>query len=905
MLRIIQPAGFSKAPLVRIGLLEDVEEVILLCSPESMNDEEFERIQSVAKELGSKAKYTREIIPIIGVAVPEILKRLTLIKKKNSHKKNSAKIQPTNIVTLLINMIKKVFTKKNKSLEKRTLVSTNSSTLLFGNCVLEVFPECETITMNRTDSTYFLSSGITKEMTPLPKGIDWKLNGLRHELVDGKHKLYAGEKLIATPSTVSLKRGKIFCEWENNSNHDFTKEGRKKDAKRRKLRAKLIAQEQGMLIRMNSETSYIFSVPQNDFDDFDRYTIDTDRSIRRGSRSLAKSVENNFFSSLQMPSIPHGKSKSNGLCLHVILNNDITTTALSIMFHEPDFVVLWALENDESDQSRIELEGRIALMISYLSGKVTTDLEWLFKHPDIPSCASYIQQNPPPKLDIEFHLLRLSNLSQDVISLPKIPPVEKTIVEINSGFLGFQVKMFQTLVDSKIDFNKWFTNPITFESSQISSKPLVKRKPYPNISQIILRKRIPYQGAIISIEENYLKKLKIVLSIILENVSYWNDLVIPSVGSFSDIAGNKIYVKGSGTEKGMKLKPPRNSCFEINLNNEKFWTLGIVKGIGVNDSGDWLEQISAHMIHVFWNSIFSVIGFKSRLISGIQTLGGEDEIDIISVTADGSVVIGETKAIAGIRIDNALIGQLSGEVSVLGKRGGTIPMIVLASDSQKWDSLAKEKNIIICSWWELQYPERIMHRFKTGKRSEEELAEIADLNAKSAAADKEEAEKKAKKEAEKKFKRPDFVHPLFWKYMPDQASFLEKPIEEQKRLSNENKEEHRKKKTVSPKVQQNTLFAGTVNLEQFALLDDGRKNTISISGVEELKETVIAIAKRKYKTLFGEDSNTVQTRKEASGYDIRVVDISQKPENMATAENAKAYLFNCDPILSKNEKEDS
>jgi hypothetical protein len=311
------------------------------------------------------------------------------------------------------------------------------------------------------------------------------------------------------------------------------------------------------------------------------------------------------------------------------------------------------------------------------------------------------------------------------------------------------------------------------------------------------------------------------------------------------------------------------------------------------------------MIHVFWNSIFSVIGFKSRLISGIQTLGGEDEIDIISVTADGSVVIGETKAIAGIRIDNALIGQLSGEVSVLGKRGGTIPMIVLASDSQKWDSLAKEKNIIICSWWELQYPERIMHRFKTGKRSEEELAEIADLNAKSAAADKEEAEKKAKKEAEKKFKRPDFVHPLFWKYMPDQASFLEKPIEEQKRLSNENKEEHRKKKTVSPKVQQNTLFAGTVNLEQFALLDDGRKNTISISGVEELKETVIAIAKRKYKTLFGEDSNTVQTRKEASGYDIRVVDISQKPENMATAENAKAYLFNCDPILSKNEKEDS
>ena len=43
MVRIIQPAGFTWAGLVRIGLLEKVEEVILLCSPETMTDEKFER----------------------------------------------------------------------------------------------------------------------------------------------------------------------------------------------------------------------------------------------------------------------------------------------------------------------------------------------------------------------------------------------------------------------------------------------------------------------------------------------------------------------------------------------------------------------------------------------------------------------------------------------------------------------------------------------------------------------------------------------------------------------------------------------------------------------------------------------------------------------------------------------
>ena len=99
-----------------------------------------------------------------------------------------------------------------------------------------------------------------------------------------------------------------------------------------------------------------------------------------------------------------------------------------------------------------------------------------------------------------------------------------------------------------------------------------------------------------------------------------------------------------------------------------------------------------------------------------------------------------------------IIGQVMGEVAVIGNRRGQIPILVISIDSSPFDEIARINRIIICSWWELQYPERIMHRFKTGKRSEEELAEIADLNAKVAAA--KEAEKKAK-EAEKKAKEAE------------------------------------------------------------------------------------------------------------------------------------------------------
>ena len=182
MVRIIQPAGFSKAPLVRIGLLEDVEEVILLCSPESMNDEEFERIQSVAKELGSKAKYSREIIRVLNTPVKD--------------------------------MIDELISFRNTLEEKETFISITGSTNLLVHCMLYTFPDYETISMNVSQSTYSLSTGVTPEMQPFPEERIWSLYGLKIEKQNGGINVLSNGKIIAKPRNVSIERGKLSIEWK-------------------------------------------------------------------------------------------------------------------------------------------------------------------------------------------------------------------------------------------------------------------------------------------------------------------------------------------------------------------------------------------------------------------------------------------------------------------------------------------------------------------------------------------------------------------------------------------------------------------------------------------------------------------------------------------------------------------
>lgn len=843
MVRIIQPAGFSKAPLVRIGLLKDVEEVILLCSPESMNDEEFERIQSVAKELGSKAKYTREIIRVVNTPVKEIINEL--------------------------------ITFRNTLEEKETFISITGSTNLLVHCVLHTFPDYGTISMNVSQSTYSLSTGVTSEMQPFSDERIWSLYGLKLEKRGTEINILSDGKIIAKPMNVSIERGKLLIEWK------WTKDTAK---------IKQISGEMGRLCRINSEDTYNLKYHPHKINQEtvgDRFPMNVDRSIKKPGLNIP-GLTDDFFERLSLPDFSSDLHHNEGDCLHIILNkNDLIPTAFSIMLHEPKRVVLWVLEEDKRENLSLVTRGRIDLLTSFISGEIDTKFEAWMKTPLLKSFSR-------PDLNIDFQLMCIQSLQQEITSLPLIAFTENSIVDVTSGFPAFHEKICSTLKMHNLNYSKWYTDSTFFRADEISLNGNSLIKEYPNYSHWILRKRIPFSVTILSQEESDIQSFRTVLSCFLENkLIHHTGQVTPPYGVFVNEEGIEIEItKPEETDRSFPI------WWDVYVKSKEDFHCSFDPGPD-NNAGTWLETLGAQMIHTFWNSRHSAVGFRSKPISGMLELGSIDEIDIHCITEDG-VLIGDAKALteftyggqkviqssnntaidiafsSPVRVENKkgkyiitpegkekrlnitsdlefIIGQVMGEVAVIGNRRGQIPILVISIDSSPFDEIARINRIIICSWWELQYPERIMHRFKTGKRSEEELAEIADLNAKVAAA--KEAEKKAK-EAEKKAK--------------------------------------------------NSLFAGTVNYNQFKLqFDDGKKRSISISGVDELKEVDIAIPRPKFRSLFGDDPRKKQEREKASGYKILVVDISLKPETLATDENATAYLQDCHPILSDDEKEES
>jgi hypothetical protein len=849
MVRIIQPAGFSKAPLVRIGLLEDVEEVILLCSPESMNDEEFERIQSVAKELGSKATYTREIIRVVNTPIKEIINEL--------------------------------ITFRNTLEEKETFISITGSTNLLVHCMLHTFPGYGTISMNVSQSTYSLSTGVTSEMQPFPEERIWSLYGLKIEKSNGRINILSNGKIIAKPMNVSIERGKLSIEWK------WTKDTAK---------IKQISGEMGRLCRINSEDTYNFKVhPRNvERTVVDRYPMNVDRSIKKPGLDIPE-LSDNLFERLSLPDFSLDLHHNEGDCLHVILNKgDLIPTAFSIMLHEPKRVVLWILEADKPENLSSVTQGRIDLLTSFISGKIDTKFEaWM----NTPLLESFSR----PNLNIDFQLMCIQSLQQEITSLPTIAFTENSILDVTSGFPAFHEKICSTLKMHNLHYSKWYTNSTLFRADEISLNGNSLVKEYPNYSYWILRKRIPESVAILSQDKNDIQNFKTVLSCFLKNkVIHPNGQVTPPYGVFVNEEGTSIEItKPEETDRSFPI------WWDVYVKSKEGFHCSFDPGPD-NNAGTWLETLGAQMIHTFWKSRHSAVGFQSRPISGMLELGSIDEIDIHCIAEEG-ILIGEAKAyveftyggkkvvplandtvtdIAYSQLKTVqgkkgkflvtpeggkkrfainsdlefIIGQIMGEVAVLGNRRGQIPILIISIDSSPFDEIAQMNRMIICSWWELQYPERILHRYYNGERTDDDKAEL---------------------------------------------KVLQRKIQNEKEEWQEAKLKEKKRKKEREAKQKEYLFAGTVNFEQFALIDDGHENSISVTGVDELKEVVIAISRTKFRLLFDGILKNQQERKKASGYKIRVVDISQKPKNLTTAENATAYLLNCNPILPEDEKEDS
>lgn len=147
---------------------------------------------------------------------------------------------------------------------------------------------------------------------------------------------------------------------------------------------------------------------------------------------------------------------------------------------------------------------------------------------------------------------------------------------------------------------------------------------------------------------------------------------------------------------------------------------------GQNNKGNWLEDLAGYMIHHYWESEHSIIGLNVNPILGNFKLGSTREVDNYAVTKYG-VVIGEAKAVSISSLDDQkeeITGQLMGVVSLFGHRKGQIPLIIIDHRSDRYDDFATENGVVVCSWWELQYPDRIVHRFNHGTRTEEDKADI-------------------------------------------------------------------------------------------------------------------------------------------------------------------------------------
>ncbi|MAP78525.1 MAG: hypothetical protein CL980_01215, partial [Euryarchaeota archaeon] len=144
MVRVIQPAGFTRLNLLHIALNDDFDEVVFLCSPESMNELEYERIVSTAKELGSTAKFSRLEVPVIGegASVSDLVQNLKDLKDDLS--------------------------------EVETVISTTGGTLKLGACLNYIFPNNNTVGMNWREEVFLYSDGNKKPMKKLPEESIWK-----------------------------------------------------------------------------------------------------------------------------------------------------------------------------------------------------------------------------------------------------------------------------------------------------------------------------------------------------------------------------------------------------------------------------------------------------------------------------------------------------------------------------------------------------------------------------------------------------------------------------------------------------------------------------------------------------------------------------------------------------------
>ena len=850
MVRIIQPGGFSRTNLVRVGLIPHVEEVVVISSPESMTQDELNRIQQAAMDLGSKATYTMHTMPVVGedVTVSQMLADVSHIKSSLS--------------------------------DNETWISTTGSTNKHVACILASFPDHPTITMNRSADSYYLSDGTTRPLTKLPDELNWQLLGLRHEQENGNHHLFHGDTLIASPDMAYMNGDKLVLKWDMPTEDQPNKEQTKV--------VKQISAQIGRLCRLNAEGVYDITIPQSKFHTRDRFPIGTRRPVRLKDDSPLIH-KNEMFSVFPEAGFPFGTQQKNTTCLHIVVNaGDITPTACAILAHKPSHVVLWKLNSGNVNQ-QTELNGKTAYLVSYLSGYLLETLDIMFpnekgKKRIVPSEFDIFANNPIPQIDSKFHLIDLNRLSDTKIELPEeVLNAERTLFDHNSGFPGLHHKILTILKRNNLDVERWITDVNPLRSYQISKPDKIIKPPQLNLSVFLLRKFLPESGVIISDKGKIMANIPDILEVMIDNARVKKSSIGKPVqrwrintGKFESKRGEEIIIHSKDDQV-------------FNISNKKGDSLVIGRS-GRSNAGNWLEDLAGYIIHHYWVSEHSIIGLKANPILGNFKLGSTREVDNYAMTKYG-VVIGEAKAVSVHSFESEkeeITGQLMGVVSLFGHRRGQIPLVIIDHPSDGYDDFSVENGVVVCSWWELQYPDRILHRFRHGTRTEEDKADIQkrrEIGAKLIATSKENTKKGQKNTGNIEERREI------------EAKLTPTCKENTKEGQNSTKSGGRgkkKRKKVKP------VFKGFVQKNQISFVE-GTERACVISKLDVLEGKTIAIAGTKRKILV----QGIEKSQDCIGFNIEILD--KIPDSLREREDffkhASVYMLRCHPIDGKNRDE--
>ncbi|MDP6741982.1 MAG: hypothetical protein QF544_02835 [Candidatus Thalassarchaeaceae archaeon] len=684
-MRVIQPVGLTKAPLLRAGLIDEVDEVLLIGSSDVVTDDDLANFERLSTVLGSPCRFFRHDISALGSG-SELLDKMGKISSL-----------PFNGDTWL---------------------SLRGGTNLLCGCLNIKFPNLTKLSIHPREDTFSLSNGNSGKVQILTEGVQYSLMNIELRNDDeGNHQIFSSSGiLIAEPKEASYDdRGKLKLSWwpENTAQN------------------KLLGCQIGSLFNLNSRTLYDVSVTYRTMDTrLSRLPSEVQLGV--GHHKAIAKRKLGWFQNFTMPEFPTDKENgSEKKLLHVILNKgDIRSTIHAIIAHEPDHVVLWVLPESEKTELTKEQMGQLRILVGYFSGEISDIMhEYLQSSVDNHNPKKPNKGLPEFSLDCMFHLAQLNDIKSDYTGKRTWPNCTETRFDILPGFTEFQQSIIRNITMMGDLPNIWYTDTVAGTLECLSPSSDVQKYSPPSPQHLF-----PVMGTTLRseslVQTNDDENIKIALDTIIENYEIISEYRLRREDE-SKLEILSIEVKGGEfmSDHGLNVNVEviKEDVISITIPENDFeTTFGKPRKSKPRD-GTWVEDLSAHIIDKSWPSSRTFNAIKGDVNIGEGGTGKGYDIDILATTSYGTL-LGECKITGFMAFDETLgrhdyspekfeecIGQLLGSVGLVGFRRDIIPLLVISKlVPEEWYRIAHCRGVVLCDWTELNNPELILDRWRNG-----------------------------------------------------------------------------------------------------------------------------------------------------------------------------------------------